>query len=372
VITLKTELALVDDTVLLDEEALWEAASSRDSSMRGVFVIAVTSTGVYCRPGCPARMPKRENVRFFADCDDAEAAGFRGCLRCKPREVIEDGAAEIVRRACEMLDREDSERESLSAISRRLGVTAASLQRMFRRTLGVTPGEYAAARRVERLKGGLRNGRSVTEALYDAGYGSTSRLYESASQRLGMTPGAYRKGGRGMRIRYQTADSEFGKLLVAGTERGVCSVRLADTEAELGVRLREEYPEAAIERDDGSLRGWAAQIIDYLKGTRVRMDLPLDIQGTAFQLRVWRALQEIGYGSTKTYGEVAAEIGKPGASRAVGNACGSNPVALVIPCHRVVGANGALGGYGLGIERKKLLLAREAQGQAASETARTG
>jgi AraC family transcriptional regulator of adaptative response/methylated-DNA-[protein]-cysteine methyltransferase len=260
-----------------------------------------------------------------------------------------------------MLEDADGQPPTLTAIAARLGASPARLQRLFRTTLGVTPREYADARRLERLKGGLRDGRSVTEALYDAGYGSSSRLYESAADRLGMTPGKYRKGGRGMHVRYATAESEYGHLLVAGTDRGVCSVRLADTEAELGVALRGEYPEAAIERDDASLRGWTDQILEFLRGTRVRLDVPLDIQGTAFQFRVWRALQQIGYGSTKTYGEVAAEIGKPGAARAVGNACGSNPVALVIPCHRVTGSNGSLGGYGLGIERKKKLLAQEAR-----------
>jgi AraC family transcriptional regulator of adaptative response/methylated-DNA-[protein]-cysteine methyltransferase len=360
VITLKTELRVIDRPEVMDDEARWEAAASRDSSMRELFVIAVTSTGIYCRPGCPARMPKRENVRFFADCDEAEAAGFRACLRCKPRQTVEDVSA-LVRRACEMLEDTDGQPPTLTEIGERLGTGAARLQRLFRTTLGVTPREYADARRLERLKEGLRDGHSVTDALYDAGYGSSSRLYESASDRLGMTPGKYRKGGRGMHIRYATAESEYGHLLVAGTDRGVCSVRLADTEAELGVALRSEYPEALIERDDDSLRGWTDEILEFLRGTRVRLDVPLDIQGTAFQFRVWRALQQIGYGSTKTYGEVAAEIGKPGAARAVGNACGSNPVALVIPCHRVTGSNGALGGYGLGIERKKKLLAQEAR-----------
>jgi AraC family transcriptional regulator of adaptative response/methylated-DNA-[protein]-cysteine methyltransferase len=343
----------------IDDETLWRAAESRDTAMVGMFVIAVTSTGIYCRPGCPARMPKRENVRFFADCAEAETAGFRACLRCRPRERFEDNSAALVRRACELL--EADEQPGLSVICRELGVSTAQLQRMFRRALGVTPGEYAAARRLERLKGGLRNARSVTEALYEAGYGSSSRLYESAADRLGMTPGAYRKGGRGMNIRFTTAPSTYGYLLVAGTDRGLCSVRLADSEDELGSRLCREYPEATIERDDASLKGWIAEILEFLDGARVRFDMPLDIQGTAFQLRVWQALREIGYGSTKTYGEVAAEIGSPGASRAVGNACGSNPVALVIPCHRVTGSNGALGGYGLGIERKKKLLAQEAQ-----------
>jgi AraC family transcriptional regulator of adaptative response/methylated-DNA-[protein]-cysteine methyltransferase len=346
--------------ISIDDETLWRAAESRDTTMVGMFVIAVTSTGIYCRPGCPARMPKRENVIFLSDCDEAEAAGFRACLRCKPREHFEDGSAGLVRRACEMLE-EGEEPPGLGTISRRLGVSTARLQRMFRRTLGITPGEYSEARRLERLKGGLRNGRSVTEALYDAGYGSSSRLYESAAHRLGMTPGAYRRGGKGMKVRYATAVSEYGRLLVAGTDRGVCAVHLADTETELGVALRGEYPEALIEQDAESLSGWVQQILEFLRGVRVRLDLPLDIQGTAFQFRVWRALQEIGYGSTRTYGEIAAAIGQPGAARAVGQACGSNPVALVIPCHRVVGSNGGLGGYGLGIERKKRLLAQEAR-----------
>ena len=358
----------------IDDETLWKAAESRDTSMVGMFVIAVTSTGIYCRPGCPARMPKRENVRFFADCAEAEAAGFRACLRCKPRERFEDRSAALVQRACEMLE-EGDDPPGLSAIGRALGVSTAQLQRMFRRALGITPGEYAEARRLERLKGGLRNGRSVTESLYEAGYGSSSRLYESASDRLGMTPGTYRKGGRGMKIRYHTVDSDFGKLLVAGTERGVCAVHLANDDSELGIALRGEYPEAIIERDEGSLRHWVGEIIEYLQGARVRLDLPLDIQGTAFQFRVWRALQKIAYGATKTYGEIAQAIGQPGAARAVGHACGTNPVPLIIPCHRVVGSNGKLGGYGLGLDRKRKLLAQEAQAMestATGQTARTG
>ena len=344
----------------IDDETLWRAAESRDTTMVGMFVIAVTSTGVYCRPGCPARMPKRQNVRFFAGCAEAEAAGFRACLRCKPRERFEDNSTALVQRACEMLD-EGDEPLRLGTISRLLGVSTASLQRVFRRTLGITPGEYAEARRLERLKGGLRGGRSVTESLYDAGYGSSSRLYESASERLGMTPGTYRKGGRGMKIRYHTVDSDFGRLLVAGTEHGVCAVHLADDDSELGIALRGEYPEAIIERDEGSLRHWVGEILEYLHGARVRLDLPLDIQGTAFQFRVWRALQKIAYGATQTYGDIARAIGQPGAARAVGHACGTNPVPLIIPCHRVVGSNGKLGGYGLGLDRKRKLLAQEAQ-----------
>jgi AraC family transcriptional regulator of adaptative response/methylated-DNA-[protein]-cysteine methyltransferase len=345
-------------TLALDEDALWEFCLSGDTSMDGVFVGAVKTTGVYCRPSCTARKPKRENVVFFADCDTAEAAGFRACKRCHPRLATSDGAADLVRRACELLEDEDGDPVLLPRLARRLGVSAAQLQRTFKRSLGVTPKQYAEARRVSRLKDGLREGRSVTDAMYDAGYSSPSRLYESADEHLGMTPATYRRGGRGMCITYHIGDSPLGRMLVAGTERGVCAVHLADSDAELGVALRGEFPEALIEPDNGALEGYVDQIREHLDGVRPRMDIPLDIQGTAFQMRVWRALREIAYGETKTYGEVAEAIGSPRAMRAVGNACHNNPVPLIIPCHRVVAANG-LGGYGGGIERKKKLLSTE-------------
>jgi len=343
----------------LDDDALWDVCLSGDTSMDGVFVAAVRTTGVYCRPSCTARKPKRENVSFFSNCEAAEAAGYRACKRCFPKLATKDGAAELVARACAYLDDDLEERTTLPRLARLLGVTATQLQRTFKRALGLTPQQYVEARRLARLKDGLRDGRSVTDALYDAGYSSSSRLYESADQRLGMTPATYRKGGRGMQIRYHISASPLGRMLVAGTERGVCAVHLADTDAELGVALRGEFPEALIEPDDGALEGYVSQIVDHVNGARPRLDIPLDIQGTAFQMRVWRALQEIAYGATRTYSEVAAAIGKPLAVRAVGNACGRNPVPLVIPCHRVVASNGGLGGYGLGIERKKRLLATE-------------
>ena len=345
----------------MDDESCWQVVLSKDTSMDGAFVVAVKSTGIYCRPSCAARRPKRENVTFFADCDAAEAAGFRACKRCHPRLASRDATAELVRRACAYLEGDGEESLTLAQVSRWMGVSAGQLQRMFRRALGVTPRQYVEGRRLERLKGGLRDGHSVTRALYDAGYSSSSRLYESAGEQLGMTPATYRRGGRGMTVRYHITDSPLGRLLVAGTERGVCAVQLGDSDAELGVSLRGEFPQANIEPDAGALGDWVSQIVEHLQGVRPRLDLPLDVQGTAFQWRVWRALREIAYGSTRTYREIARAIGQPNAVRAVGQACASNPAPLVIPCHRVVRSNGDLGGYGLGIERKRKLLEKERQ-----------
>jgi AraC family transcriptional regulator of adaptative response/methylated-DNA-[protein]-cysteine methyltransferase len=349
----------------MDDETLWRAAESRDTSMIGMFVIAVRSTGIYCRPGCPARTPKRMNVRFFAHCDEAEAAGFRACLRCKPRERFEDNSADLVQEACAMLDADSDDPPGLATISRRLGVSTARLQRMFRRTLGITPGEYAAARRVERLKDGLRNGSDVTGALYDAGYGSSSRLYESAQRTLGMTPAAYRRRGSGMSIRYTIVDSQLGRLLVGATERGVCSVKMGDRDEDLETILRKEYPAAEIERADagegGELASWVEALVQHVATGEPSVDLPLDVRVTVFQGRVYQALRAIANGQTRSYGEIADEIGRPKAVRAVANACADNPVALTVPCHRVIRSNGDIGGYGGGVHRKRELLAREAR-----------
>ncbi len=342
---------------IADGDACWEVCLSKDSSMDGVFVVAVKTTGIYCRPSCPARKPKRENVLFFLDCDEAEANGFRPCLRCHPRLVIPDERPEALRRACEFL--EDEEGGTLAEVSARAGISTFQLQRLFKRTLGMTPGRYREARRVERLKEGLRNGRSVTRAMYDAGYSSSSRLYESAGEHLGMTPATYGRGGRGVTVRYHISGSPLGYLLVAGTERGVCAVRLGESAADLRAALEAEFPQAHIEPDAGTIGGWVSQIAEQLEGARPRLDLPVDVQGTAFQRRVWQALREIAYGSTRTYAEIAEAIGQPRAARAVGQACASNPVPLVIPCHRVIRSDGDPGGYGLGVERKRRLLEME-------------
>jgi AraC family transcriptional regulator, regulatory protein of adaptative response / methylated-DNA-[protein]-cysteine methyltransferase len=346
----------------IDEKTLWRAWASRDTSMVGRFVIAVASTGIYCRPGCPARMPKRENVRFFAECDEAEAAGFRACKRCRPRERFDDGSA-LVERACEILAESADERPGLAAISRELGVSTGRLQRMFRRKLGITPGEFAAARRVERLKDGLRNGSDVTGALYDAGYGSSSRLYESAGTTLGMTPAAYRRRGLGMSIRYTIVDSQLGRLLVGATERGVCSVKMGDRDEDLEAILRKEYPASEIERvsagKPAELSDWVDALVQHIAMGEPSVDLPLDIRVTAFQGRVYQALRAIANGQTRSYGDIAKDVGRPKAVRAVANACADNPVALTVPCHRVIRGNGDLGGYGGGVHRKRELLARE-------------
>jgi AraC family transcriptional regulator of adaptative response/methylated-DNA-[protein]-cysteine methyltransferase len=341
------------------EAAWWDAIATRDTSFDGLFYVAVTSTGVYCRPSCPARRPRAENIRFFSDCESAEAAGFRPCRRCEPRLTTTGEGPEIVRQACALLEDAEGEETSVEAVSRQAGVRPQTLRRLFKRTLGLTPKQYAEAKRVERLRAGLKSGGSVTEALYDAGYSSSSRLYEAASERLGMTPGEYRKGAPGRVIRYRTADSPLGRLLVAATQRGVCFVRLGESDAELGAALRAEFPEASLEADRETLLEWTDAIVEHLAGVRLRLDLPLDIQATAFQWRVWRALQAIGYGETRSYSEVARAIGARQAARAVARACATNPVPLVIPCHRVVRAGGGLGGYGMGVWRKRRLLEKE-------------
>jgi AraC family transcriptional regulator of adaptative response/methylated-DNA-[protein]-cysteine methyltransferase len=299
-------------------------------------------------------------VTFFATADECEAAGYRACKRCRPRETMSDGRPELVRQACDYLENDPDAQVSLAPVARRLGVGAEYLRRLFKRTLWVTPREYAATHRAQRLRHGLRDGASVTTAMYDAGYPSSSRLYEAADSQLGMTPAAYRQGGRGMAIGYQIVDSTLGKLLVGATERGVCTVRIGDSEEELEETLRREYPRALVARRPDA-RGWVQEFVRFLDGRQVRLDMPVDIQATAFQIRVWRALRAIAYGETKSYSQIAREIGNPKAARAVAQACAHNPVALIIPCHRVVRDNGDLGGYGLGVHRKEALLAMESE-----------
>jgi AraC family transcriptional regulator of adaptative response/methylated-DNA-[protein]-cysteine methyltransferase len=345
---------------ITDQELCWQVMCSRDTSHDGVFYVAVKTTGVYCRPSCPSRRPRRENVTFYATPEECEAAGYRPCKRCTPREVISDGRPEMVRQACDYLENDPDAQPSLAPVARRLGVGAEYLRRLFKRTLWVTPREYAATHRALRLRHGLRGGASVTEAMYDAGYPSSSRLYEAVDKQLGMTPAAYQRGGRGMAIGYQIVDSVLGKLLVGATERGICSVKLGDSERQLEDALRREYPQALIARRDGA-EGWIQDIVRFLDGRQVRLDIPVDIQATAFQIRVWRALRAIAYGETKSYSQVAREIGNPKAARAVAQACAHNPVALIIPCHRVVRENGDIGGYALGVHRKEALLAMETE-----------
>jgi AraC family transcriptional regulator of adaptative response/methylated-DNA-[protein]-cysteine methyltransferase len=343
----------------LDPAEAWAAVVGRDRRFDRRFVYAVRSTGVYCRPSCPSRRPRAANVIFFDDASSAERAGFRACKRCRPRaNGAPVGAAASVREAAAFIDAHTDQRITLAALARHTGVSPFHLQRVFRRELGVTPREYQQARRLDRLRARLRRGETVSRATYDAGFGSPSRVYEQAA-RLGMTPAVYRRGGQGLQIRFAIVRSPLGLLLVAATASGVCAVSLGDTEEQLERRLRAEFPRALVERDDGSLADLAGRVVAHIRGEGPAHDLPLDVRGTAFQQQVWRALLAIPYGETRSYAEVAAAIGQPTATRAVARACATNPVAVVIPCHRVVRSDGSLGGYAGGVERKERLLAVE-------------
>jgi len=337
------------------EAERFQAWQERDLSAIGAFYVGVRSTGIYCRVGCPARSPKRENICFFDTPEAAEAAGFRACKRCQPRELPTQ--QKVVAKVRELLETREPA-PSLSELSQATGMSPYHLQRLFKRETGLSPKQYVAAQRLERLKSGLREGRGVTEAIYDAGYGSSSALYSNAAARLGMSPAAYRRGGRGMKIRYAFADSLVGKLLIGVTERGICSILVGDSEAGLTALLREEFAQAELER--GALVEYVKPVLEGLSSPSWQPDLPLDLRGTAFQLRVWEVLRRIPPGQTRTYGEVALALGEPKAVRAVARACGANPVSLVVPCHRVVGSSGKLTGYRWGIERKKRLLEQEA------------
>ena len=338
----------------------WRAVVSRDERFDGRFVFAVRTTRIFCRPSCASRRPRRDHVVFFADPQAAEQAGFRACRRCRPeRGAAPNRQRELVERVCRLIEANLEEPLTLARLSREAGASPHHLQRLFKRLVGVSPRQYADAQRLERFKSRVRQGGDVTSALYEAGYGSSSRLYERAPSRLGMTPATYRRGGEKMMIDYTLVGSPLGRLLVARTARGLCAVRLADSDKTLVRNLTQEFPRAEVRRDRNGLATWVRAIVRHLEGRQPRLDLPLDVRGTAFQLRVWEELRRIPYGQTRTYAEVARAVGKPAASRAVGNACGRNPVPLVIPCHRVVRGSGGLGGYGLGIERKRKLLAQE-------------
>lgn len=343
-----------------DDEVFWQAVQARDPRFDGRIFFGVRSTGIYCRPSCPARRPRREQVVFFRIPEAAEQAGFRSCRRCRPRiAATADPQVKMVRQACRYIENHIESQPTLDALSAHTGVSAYHLQRVFKRVTGITPRQYAEACRLSRFKSRVKKGESVTEAMYDAGYGSSSRLYERAPSQLGMTPASYRSGGKGSRISYTTASCSLGRLLVAATEKGVCAVRLGDSDAALEADLMNEYPAADVQRHDEALNKSVEQILNHLNGARPHLDLPLDVQATAFQWGVWEKLREIPYGSTRSYSDIAKAIGRPTATRAVARAIATNPVALVVPCHRVIREDKSLGGYRWGIERKQALLDRE-------------
>lgn len=352
-------------------DQFWGAVQSRDRGADGAFVYAVRSTGIYCRPSCPSRKPRREQVSFYPLPEAAEQQGFRPCRRCHPRDVrLRDPRIAAVARICREIElhlkgNEDGAGEgrlTLSAMSAGAGMSPHQLERAFQSIMGITPRQYADAQRMRRLKSRLRKGDDVTTALYDAGFGSSSRLYESAPAQLGMTPATYRQGGTGMEIHYTIVGSPLGRLLVGATERGISALYLGETDARLEAELRREYPRADILRDtraSASLAGWVEKILAHLRGSEPHLELPTDVQATAFQRRVWEELRRIPYGATRTYTDVARSIGKPSAVRAVARACATNPVSVVVPCHRVVRQDGTLAGYRWGLGRKRTLLEHE-------------
>jgi AraC family transcriptional regulator of adaptative response/methylated-DNA-[protein]-cysteine methyltransferase len=339
------------------EARYWQATLARDTGADGAFFFAVKSTQIYCRPSCPARRPLRKNTLFFSTRREAEQQGFRPCRRCKPNEI--PAAVRIVQRAAQVLGSDFDEAVNIAELARKVGVKTEALRRAFRQQAGLTPKELAATLRLRKFKKLLRGGSNITDALYATGYGSASRVYERSDAQLGMTPATYQKGGKGMKIRYTTAKSSLGEVLVAATERGVSAVYLGDAAGKLVNELRDEYPRAEITAADGAFAQWVEEIVARIEGSAPRRDLALDLQATAFQRRVWQELQRIPRGTTRTYSQIARAVGKPRAVRAVARACATNPVSIVVPCHRVVRADGNLAGYRWGLSRKEKLLERE-------------
>lgn len=347
------------DTSWTSDDQRWAAVTRREPQADGAFFYAVKTTGVFCRPSCASRQPRRENVVFFTDAAAARAAGFRDCKRCQPGGLPRE--LEIVNRACAALDADPQQRLTLAQLSDAVHVSPFHLQRLFKRVVGVSPRQYQAAQRGAALRDALQSGADVTRATLDAGFGSPSRMYDSAPAELGMAPSAYRRKGAGLTVRYASAPNSLGFVLVAATDKGICKIAFGDDTALLTGELRGEFANADLLEDSTRLAPFIAQIDAYLRGTRQDFDLPLDVAATAFKQRVWDALRRIPYGETRSYSQIAEAVGSPRAVRAVASACATNPVALAIPCHRVVQKGGALAGYRWGLPRKAALLDNEAQ-----------
>src|SRR3954469_12241606 len=347
--------ALVDNITRLDPDTAWAAFMRRDRSWDGRVIGAVTTTGVYCKPSCPARRPKREHVIFYASGEEARAAGFRSCRRCKPDEVGRD--REAVARAVKIIEAAE-EPPTLAELAEAVGYAPHHFQRLFKRDLGVSPAEYARGLRTQRAEAALKQNGRVTDAVYDAGYASPSGFYSDAKERLGMTPSAWRDGGRGETIRWTNFDSPLGPMLIAATSKGICRLTFDDSEAS----LRRRFPNANIVEDTGGLKELVEGALAAIESPLAARELPIDVAGTAFQEAVWRELRKIPPGETRSYAQIAAAIGEPKAVRAVGTANGDNHVAVLIPCHRVIRSDGSLGGYAGGLGRKRHLLAAEGCG----------
>jgi len=339
----------------------WQAIIDRDGSLDGTFVFCVSSTGIFCRPSCPAKRPRRDNVNFFENALQAEQAGYRACLRCRPKAVDGNPRSALVRAMCRYIERHIEDRITLRQLAREFRRSPFHMQRTFKSVLGVSPRAYIDACRLRQVKQNLQAGHSVTDALYAAGYGSSSRLYERTATQLGMTPEKYRRGAVAAVVRYTIANSPLGRMLIAATDKGICAIQFADSDQQLQQGLIREFPFAVRRRDDAAMAPWQDSLSRLIQGHKTNRSLPLDITATAFQRRVWECLQRIPRGETRSYSAVAKKIGMPKATRAVARACATNPVAVAIPCHRVVRLDGEPGGYRWGIERKEQLLALERQ-----------
>ena len=345
---------------MLNPDSCWAAVVARDAAADGRFLFGVTTTGVYCRPGCASRLPLRRNVAFYETPAEAEAAGLRPCKRCRPAEPSAASRhLAAVQRACELIKEADTV-PPLAELAAAAGISRFHFHRVFKQITGTTPGDYAKTHRLERLAQKLDSGQPVTHSIYDAGFGSSSRAYAAAPAALGMTPAARRKGGEGTAIRFVTVATALGWVLLAATDRGICAAEFGDAPEAMEARLRARFPAAAVTAGDAELQDWAERIVRFIVAPDRQPDLPLDIRGTAFQAQVWRALQRIPPGQTASYAEIAAAIGRPTAVRAVARACAGNQLALLVPCHRVVRGDGSIGGYRWGVERKRALLGREA------------
>jgi len=344
--------AAVSNASRFTDDSAWAAFERRDRSWDGRVIGAVKTTGIYCKPSCPARRPKREHVEFFASADEAREAGYRSCLRCKPDEVGRD--REAVSKAVSLIEQTE-EAPSLAELAAAVGYAPHHFQRIFKRDLGVSPAEYARGLRNRRTEAALKTNGRVTDAVYDAGYSGPSSFYSDAKERLGMTPSAWRNGGRGETIRWTHFDSPLGRMLIAATSKGICRLTFDDSVDS----LRRLFPHAAIVEDAGGLKELVEGALEAIESPRAAHQLPIDVAGTAFQEAVWRELRKIPVGETRSYAEIAAAIGQPKAVRAVGTANGDNHVAVLIPCHRVIRSDGTLGGYAGGLDRKRKLLSNE-------------
>ncbi len=348
---------------MLSDAEKWRAVLARDYSRDGAFVFGVRSTGVYCKPSCPAKHPHIEHVLFFSGPSEAELAGFRACKRCRPRDQT-SFHAELVQRVCAYVNENLDEKHTLESLSRRAGLSPFYFQRVFKKTLGISPRQYVEARRLDRVKLSLNRGETVTNALYEAGFTSKGRLYEKGVSPLGVNPGTFRRGGEGLSIQFTIVDSPIGRLLLGATGKGICAVCIGSSDEAVESALKEDYYAAVLSRNDEGMKSWAERFLRYFDGRPFPPGLPMDVQATVFQWKVWKAIQSIPYGGTASYSSIAESLGEPRAVRAVARACATNPVAIVVPCHRVVGKDGGLHGYKWGLRRKRTLLALEARSRA--------